>query len=138
MVDSTMTGLNCNKALFVNVQKENERIVETFIPLHHIVIITIQSKYLPPELKDADSRINNHIRISSTSISIPIPLVAKDDYSMKSSEGLLGDYFRGEQYTQSFFPYPEQGSPRSPVPSFRLMYTRDVLPIDAMIVRVRV
>lgn len=133
-----MTGLNYNKALFVKMQKENEKMTEAIIPLHHIIIISIQSQYLPSELKDADSRINNHISVSSTSISIPIPLAAKNDCSVKSSEVLLDDYFHGEQYTQSFFPYPEQGSPRSPVPSFRLMYTRDKLPIDTMMVRSRI
>ena len=132
-----MTGLSCTNALFVKSQRVNDKLLETLIPLRPIILITIQNNYLPASLKGPGSRINTHLTVSPAGISIPIPLVAKGDGSAKSPDVLLGDYFRGEQYTHSFFPYPEQGSPRSAVPSFHLVCTRDVVPLDVVIVGVR-
>ena len=137
VVDSTMTGLSCTNALFVKSQRVNDKLLETLIPLRPIILVTIQNNYLPAGLKGPGSRIRNHITVSPAAISIPIPLVAKGDGSAKSPDVLLGDYFREEQYTHSFFPYPEQGSPRPAVPSFHLVCTRDVVPVDVVIVEVR-
>ena len=136
VVDSTMTGLSCTNALFVKSQRVNDKLLETLIPLRPIILVTIQNNYLPAGLKGPGSRISNHITVSPAAISIPIPLVAKGDGSAKSPDVLLGDYFREEQYTHSFFPYPEQGSPRPAVPSFHLVCTRDVVPVDVVIVEV--
>ena len=50
----------------------------------------------------------------------------------------LADYFREESYTATFYPYPEQSVPRPPVPVFRFVCTHDVIPVERLMVCVRV
>ena len=127
-----MTGLSYNSALFCATRTVNDARVESFIPLYPVVQILIQKQYVTPtHLEMLNSRVSNHAVLTSDAITIPLPLVARSDAGEQSVDARLADYFREESY-------PEQSVPRPPVPVFRFVCTHDVIPVERLMVCVRV
>ena len=134
-----MTGLSYNSALFCATRTVNDARVESFIPLYPVVQILIQKQYVTPtHLEMLNSRVSNHAVLTSDAITIPLPLVTRSDAGEQSVDARLADYFREESYTATFYPYPEQSVPRPPGPVFRFVCTHDVIPVERLMVCVRV